>query len=90
MLFAGENPVLEMSNQAVSDVQGEQHAEFSSTESARSPQSSAEIKNALIYIYIYIYIYIHTFTPRHVLVMRCEVNHRESFTAVYFWPHGGG
>jgi hypothetical protein len=42
-----------MSNKAVSDVQGEQHAEFSSTESAHSPQSSAEMKNALINTYFH-------------------------------------
>jgi len=42
-----------MSNQAVSDVQGEQHPEFSITDSAHLPQSSAEIKNALIYTYFH-------------------------------------
>jgi hypothetical protein len=42
-----------MSNQAVSDTQGQQHAEFSVTESALSRQSNAEIKNTLIYTYFH-------------------------------------
>jgi hypothetical protein len=59
LLFArSESPVLEVSNQGVSDVLSKQHGEFINAESDHSPQSNAEIKNALVF----------TFTFRQVFV----------------------